>query len=243
MVWGKVIGALAGFVLGHGLLGMLAGALAGHWVDSWFARRFPNPEMVRRKQVFLTAVTCLAAKLSKADGPVNRAEVDAFKAQFRFGPGEMTDVARLYDEAKLDAAGFEPYARSLRENFAAEPFLLAEIFGALFRIAAVDGGPNDAEMRVLERVAEILGLSFHAQYDPPPRTRTASGNDPYSVLKVPRNAPMSEIKAAWRKLSREHHPDNLIAKGVPEDYVAIANQKMAEINAAYDAIRQERGEA
>jgi len=242
MVWGKVIGALVGFVLGHGFLGMLAGAVAGHWVDSFIARKFPNPEAVRRKQVFLTAVTCLSAKLSKVDGPVNRAEVDMFKALFRFAPDDLSKVARLYDEAKLDAVGFEPHAKSLADNFSAEPFLLAEIFSALFRIAVVDGGPNDAEMRFLERVAQLFGVSFQAQYEAP-RPRAAAAVDPYAVLKVARNAPMGEIKAAWRKLSREHHPDNLIAKGVPEDYVAIATKKMAEINAAYDAIRQERGEA
>jgi len=242
MIWGKVIGAIAGFVLGKGPLGLLAGLAAGQWVDIVLERRFPNREAKRRKDVFLTAVTCLSAKLAKVDGPVSREEVDAFKAQFRFRSEDKSAVARLFDQAKLDPSGFEPYARSLAENFAAEPFLLAELFGALFRIAAVDGGPNDAELRFLEAVAQIFGLSFQGAYEVPPR-RQPQGKDPYAVLNVSRTAAMSEIKAAWRRLSREHHPDNLIAKGVPEDYVALANQRMAEINAAYDRIRQERGEA
>jgi DnaJ like chaperone protein len=241
MVWGKIIGALAGLALGHSPLGMLAGAVAGHWVDLALARRQAGPEQRRRKQLFLTAVTCLAAKLAKCDGPVTREEVDAFKAQFRFRDQEKPMVARLFDEAKLDPAGFEPHARSLADNFAGEPFLLAEIFGALFRIAVVDGGPNEAEQRFLQSVAEIFGVAFQGAFQEPPPRKPES--DPYAVLNVARSAPMSEIKAAWRRLSREHHPDSLIAKGVPEDYVALATKKMAAINAAYDQIRHERGEA
>jgi DnaJ like chaperone protein len=241
MVWGKVIGALAGLALGHSPLSMLAGAVAGHWVDSYVARHYASPESRRRKRLFLTAVTCLAAKLAKCDGPVTREEVDVFKAQFRFRDEDKATVARLFDEAKLDPAGFEPYARSLADNFAAEPFLLAEIYGALFRIAVIDGGPNEAEQRFLQSVGQIFGIGVQGGFhEPRPGPKDS---DPYAVLNVARSAPMSEIKAAWRRLSREHHPDSLIAKGVPEDYVALATRKMAAINAAYDQIRRERGEA
>lgn len=240
MVWGKVIGALAGFAIGRSPLSMLAGGIAGHWLDSYLARRFPSPEAKRRNQLFLTAVTCLSAKLAKVDGPVSREEVDAFKALFRFRDEDKSTVARVWDQAKQDPFGFEPYAKSLADNFSAEPFLLAEVFGAFYRIATVDGGPNEAEQRYLQMVAGIFGLSYQGHYEAPPRQRP-QGADPYGVLNVPRSAPMSEVKAAWRRLSREHHPDNLIAKGVPEDYVALATKKMAEINAAYDRIRQERG--
>jgi DnaJ like chaperone protein len=242
MIWGKIIGAAAGFALGKNVLGMVAGAVAGHWVDAYLDRKFPNTAARRRKHLFLTAVTCISAKLAKVDGPVTREEVDAFKAQFRFASEDKALVARLFDEAKLDPAGFETYAQDLADNFAAEPFLLAELFGAFFRIAAVDGGPNDAEQRVLSRIAEIFGVSFQPHYEAPPRRSSPESADPYRVLKVARSASMGEIKAAWHRLVREHHPDNLIAKGVPEDYVALATRKMAEINAAYDRICQERGE-
>src|ERR1700761_897313 len=106
MIWGKVIGALAGFALGHSPLAMLAGAALGHWVDLRLARHFPSAETRRRRDVFATAVSALSAKLSKADGPVTRAEVDAFKEQFRFGSDQMSRVAEVYDEAKKDPYGF-----------------------------------------------------------------------------------------------------------------------------------------
>jgi DnaJ like chaperone protein len=243
MIWGKVIGALAGFALGHSPLGMLAGAALGHWADLRLAKAFPRAETVRRRDIFATGVSGLAAKLSKVDGPVTRAEVDAFKEQFRFSDDQMALVAQVFDEAKQDPYGFEPYAQALADNFAAEPFLLAEIFGALHRIAAIDGGVNQAEQIFLQRVAFIFGLPFQSQGGPPPRSKPLVDASPYIVLGVKPSASMEEIKAAWRKLTREHHPDTLIAKGVPADYVDLATRKMAEINAAYDKIRQERGEA
>ena len=242
MIWGKLIGALAGLVLGHSLLGMLAGIALGHMADLRLAKIFPNAEQARRRDVFATAVSALAAKLAKVDGPVNRAEVDAFKEQFRFGQGQMAHVAQIYDEAKKDPYGFEPYAQSLANHFAAEPFLLAEIFGAFYRIAAIDGGVNQAEQQFLERVADIFGLSYHSYGGPPPRSRPVDAS-PYMVLGLAPSASMKEVKEAWRRLTREHHPDTLIAKGVPPDYVELATRKMAEINAAYDKIRQERGES
>jgi len=242
MIWGKIIGALVGFALGHSPLGALAGAVIGHWADLRLAKRFPNANTMRRRDVFMTSVTGLSAKLSKADGPVTRKEVDAFKEQFRFGHDQLARVAQIYDEAKVDAVGFEPYARALADNFAAEPFLLAEIFGALHRIAAVDGGVNAAEDQVLRRIADIFGLTYVSHGEPPSRSRARDAS-PYITLGVQPSASMSEIKAAWRRLTREHHPDTLMAKGVPADYVQLATRKMAEINAAYDKIRQERGES
>lgn len=241
MIWGKIIGALAGLALGHSPLGLLVGVVLGHWADLRLAKAFPKAETVRRREIFATAVSALAAKLAKVDGPVTREEVDAFKEQFRFGDGQMVLVARVYDEAKSDPYGFEPYAQSLANNFAAEPFLLAEILGALHRIAAVDGGVNQAELAFLQTVAGIFGLSYQSYGAPPPRSRLVD-TSPYIVLGLTPSASMKEIKAAWLKLTREHHPDTLIAKGVPPDYVALATRKMAEINAAYDKIRQERGE-
>jgi DnaJ like chaperone protein len=244
MIWGKIIGGMAGLALGHSPLAMLAGVAVGHWADLRLARYFPDADMVRRRDVFATGVSGLAAKLSKVDGPVTRDEVDAFKEQFRFSDDQMAHVAATYDDAKTSPIGFEPFARSLADHFASEPFLLAEIFAALYRIAAVDGGVNHAEQMFLQRVAEIFGLAYHSYAEPPPsmRMRPARDISPYQILGVDPQANSADIKAAWRRLTREHHPDTLMAKGVPADYVEKATQKMAEINAAYDKIRQERGE-
>ena len=238
MVWGKVIGAMVGLGFGHGFLGMVAGVIVGHWVDTRLGRRPPAVNASQRQQVFTAAVTALAAKLAKADGVVSRQEVDAFKAQFSIPASLAASVGALYDDAKRDAAGYEVPARNLATTFAKEPFLLVEVLAALYRIALVDGPMHPAEQAFLDRVAVIFGLS------PRPFAETAvvPANDPYVVLGVGRATPMADIKAAWRRLTREHHPDTLTAKGLPSEYVEMATRKMATINAAYDSIRAERGE-
>ncbi|OIR09992.1 DnaJ-like protein DjlA [mine drainage metagenome] len=246
-IWGKIFGAMVGFGLGHSLMGAVLGLAVGHWIDRSFATPGARPpfggttaagrEAARRQQVFTESVVTLAAKLAKADGPVTRIEVDAFKALFVLPPGQMGQIADLWDRARETPEGFEAAARRLAECFAFAPPLLAEVLNALNRVALADGPLHPAEEAFLARVADIFGLSgrhFHRD------ERDAA--DPYALLGVSRGADMAEIKAAWRRLSRENHPDALAAKGMPQDYIAIATKKMAEINAAYDRIRTERGE-
>jgi DnaJ like chaperone protein len=242
MILGKIIGVIVGFRLGL-IPGAVIGLILGHLVDIWLTRgglrrmRNFNP-WAARSALFSECVIALSAKLSKVDGPVSRAEVDAFKNEFRIAPDQMQSVGVLYDKAKQTPDGYEAYARRLGTAFADAPMLLAGVLDALRRIALADGPLNTAETEFLNKVAAAFGLSG--------ARRAAAGGaedeDPYAVLGVARAASMDEIKAAWRELVRQHHPDTLMAKGLPKEYVELATRKMAAINAAYDRIRAERGD-
>jgi len=229
-IWGKTIGTLLGFVLGRGVVGAAVGLAVGHWIDLKMSPKQPRPNS-RKQAVFTRSVVMLGAKLAKADGPVTQAEVDAFTSLFHIPPSQKSAIADLWDEAKATPDGYEPHAEALGKTFADTPFLLAELLAALQRIALADGPLTPPEETFLRRVAEIFGVR--------PQNDT---QDAYALLGVSVTAPFDEVKAAWRKLSREHHPDRLMAKGVPQEYIDLATQKMAEINAAYDRIRTERGE-
>lgn len=248
MYWGKIIGALAGFVLGHGLLGAVLGAIVGHWADVRLLPRLrgavnggvaARAGRAERQRIFSTSVVTLAAKLAKVDGVVLREEVDAFKAEFIIPPGQRSGIAAIYDDAKRDARGFEIHAQRLAGTFADEPATLKEILESLHRIALADGSLKPEERAFLAKVAAIFGFAGHSFAE---RHADMSEGDPYSVLGVTREAPSAEIKAAWRRLTREHHPDTLMAKGVPADHIEFATRRMATINAAYDRIRSERGD-
>lgn len=247
MIWGKIIGALLGFVLGHNSpLGALVGLVIGHWVDKKLSAQAGQAKTVfrrleQRQQLFTVSVVTLAAKLAKIDGHVVRAEIDAFKTAIAIPPAQRASIAALYDEAKKDSAGYEDHARRLADAFADNPLLLAEVLAMLHRIALADGALAPEERTFLETVAGIFGLTGRRFGDEAPRAPSEE-NDPYAVLGVPRTASSAEIKAVWRKLTREHHPDTMIAKGVPKEYVDRATSRMAAINAAYDRIRAERGE-
>ena len=239
-IWGKVIGGMAGFALG-GPLGALLGAAAGHAVDRMRTGGAATAE--DRQVAFTIAVIVLSAKMAKANGHVTRDEVDAFKRVFHIPPDELKEVGLLFDEARQDARGFEPYAEQIAHMFGDEPALLEELLGSLFHIAMADGHLHPGELDFLRRVAAIFGFDARV-FD---RVRASLGEaedaDPYAVLGLVRGASDAEVKSAYRKLSRETHPDALIAQGMPKEFIDLANAKMAAINAAHDRIRSERGPA
>lgn len=257
-IWGKILGGAAGFALG-GPLGALIGAAAGHAIDSLrdaqdvladtsgdgFEPRVRHDEATERaatRQIaFTIGVIVLGAKMAKADGTVSRLEVEAFKEVFHVPPHEQKNVGRLFDRARRDAAGFEPYARQIAGMFRRRSKVLEELLEGLFHIAKADGTVHAGEVDYLRRVAHIFGFDDH-EFE---RIKAAhlgpDKADPYEILGVSRDMTDAQIKVAWRRLIRENHPDKLIAKGLPREFVEIATEKLATINAAYDRIAKERG--
>jgi DnaJ like chaperone protein len=243
-IWGKIIGGVAGYALG-GPLGALIGGLAGHVYDA--KKRDTKEELAEQRQIaFTVAIVTLAAKMAKADGVVTRDEINVFKTIFNIPSTELDDVGTLFNAARQDAEGYEPYARQIALLFVKEKPVLEEVLGALHMIALADGVLHPAEQAYLRKVAGIFGFSTRefericAEHNIPP-VQSAPKIDPYTVLGVERKASIEEIKAAWRKLVRENHPDTLIAQGMPKEFIDMANGKMAAINDAWDRIRRERG--
>jgi DnaJ like chaperone protein len=237
-IWGKIIGGVSGFALG-GPLGALVGAVAGHAVDRLRSDDSDGGQI--RQTAFTVAVIALAAKMAKADGQVTRDEIDAFKEVFRVPPSEVKNVGRIFDLARRDARGFEPYARQVGRMFASNPAVLEELLDSLFHIAKADKVMHPNELEFLQSVAAIFGFD-EANFERIRAGHLGAGTaDPYTVLGVPHDAEEVEIRAAWRKLIRENHPDSLIAQGMPQDFIDVANDKMAAINAAWDTVRRQRG--
>ncbi len=240
-IWGKVVGGAAGFALG-GPLGALLGGLAGHAVDKMRESTAGGEADDATKNIaFTIGVIVLGAKMAKADGVVTRDEVGAFKEVFRVPPDELKNVGRVFDQARKDVRGFEPYARQLGRMFRHNPAVLEELIEGLFHIARADGKVTDDELEYLHRVVEIFGLEPARWERLRAANLTAGDGDPYGVLGVRRDASDAEIKSAHRKLVLENHPDKLVAQGMPAEFVDLANEKLATINAAYDQIRKQRG--
>ncbi len=240
-IWGKVIGGVAGFAIG-GPFGALLGAFAGHAVDRARSGGAGDAGATANRQVaFTMAVIVLAAKMAKADGRVTRDEVNAFKQIFHIPPAEMKGVGELFNAAAEDATGFEPYARQIAQMFARQPAVLEELLGGLFQIAKADGVVHTGELEYLRQVAAIFGFEGHAFERIRVQHMGAVAADAYEVLGLTRGATDAEVKTAYRKRSREYHPDTLIGQGLPQEFIDLANEKMAAINTAYDRIEKERG--
>jgi len=235
-IWGKFAGAAAGLAIG-GPLGALVGAIAGHFAIDRGSSDAPPQHHI----AFTIGVIALGAKMAKADGVVTRDEVAAFRQVFQVPRDEVKNVARVFDLAKQDVAGFEAYAKQLETLFSGNKEVLEDVIDGLFHIAKADGVIHPAEAAYLEDVARIFGFGTLEFARIKARHLGPDKGDPYLVLGVGHDASDDEVKRAYRKLVAENHPDKAMARGVPEEFIAIATEKLAAINAAYDQISKERG--
>ncbi len=265
-IWGKFLGGALGLAAG-GPLGAVVGFLIGHVHDLHRDLGGDNPwpgvsdffnDFTGNVQqaTFTMGVIVLGAKMAKADGRVTRAEIEAFKRVFQVAPGQEEHVGRLFDQARESAQGFEPYAFQMAQVFSRP--VLEEILGGLFIIAAADNaGLSPAEIKFLRRVAGIFNfdqrdlsrIAARAGVSMPAGSSGSGGfgaprsaaDESFAILGVVEKSTNEEIKIAYRTLIREHHPDKLVAQGMPPEFIANANEKMKRINVAYDTVCKMRG--
>jgi DnaJ like chaperone protein len=215
-----------------GPVGAVVGAVVGHFVID----REGDPGVT-----FTIALVALSGKMARADGVVTDRDFDVFRRVFAIPPDEENNVRRIFNMARQDIAGFDHYAQQIAKLLVGNPALLEDVLDGLFEIAKSDGVLHPCEARFLERVAEIFGFApgefrrIRASHFAPELT------DPYVILGLSYSADEDELKQTYRKLVRENHPDSLMARGVPAEFVKLANDKLAAINSAYEKIRAERG--
>ncbi|MEZ5855079.1 MAG: TerB family tellurite resistance protein [Hyphomicrobiaceae bacterium] len=228
-IWNKIVRRAAGAVRG----GSLAAILGQERPD----REYPDDRTL--DVTFTIAMIALSAKMAKSDGFVMADEVEAFHRVCRFPASETENVRRIFTLAQQDIAGYDVYARQIAKTLADKPEVRRDVLEGLFVIAAADGILHEKEDEFLRSVAGHLGIG-DAEFCWVRSLFVAEQADPYTVLGIDPSATNAEIKARHRALSFEHHPDRLTGRGVPQDFVIIAERKLASINAAYDAIAKER---
>ena len=224
-IWARISQALAALTKGEAL-------------SAVFDRLRTPPE---HSVGFTIAVIALGAKMAKADGLVTKDEVTAFRQVFYIPKSQMTQAARVFDLARQDVSGYEFYARRISAMFGHSNQILKDLMDGLFHIATADGHYHPSENIFLETVAQIFGLTNREFRTMRARYVTAEVPDPYTVLGVSPDDSFEAIKSVWRSLARESHPDQMIARGVPEEAVKLAERRMTQINQAFDEIVAERG--
>ena len=216
-IWTRITDALSALAKGESLTKV-------------FERLRTPPE---RSVAFTIAVIALGAKMAKADGRVTRDEVTAFREVFQIAREDEAQAARVFNLARTDVAGYQEYARSIRQMFGANSGTLSDLMEGLFHIAMADGTYHPNEDAFLEDVARIFGMSETRFAALKARFVPDTSPLPHSVLGISPNATAEEARAAWRQLVRDNHPDALVARGLPEEAVRMAEKRMIDINRAW----------
>ena len=200
---------------------------------SGFQKSFAPPQ-----QMFAISLIILTAKLSKTDGYVSKEELVAVKQKLKIPEHEIDQVGKIFNKAKEDSLGYEPYAQQIAKIYQNQPAILDEVINILFYVAEADGNVSESELAMIRSIANIFGLS-DSQFDGIKESRKSSDKlNPYVVLGCNPSDDFATIRKKYLKLSKEHHPDALVSKGVPKEVIEESKKKMRAINSAFDTIEK-----
>jgi DnaJ like chaperone protein len=219
------------------------GGRIGALLDGMKGDRVVDPDRDRPENqvAFTVGVIALGAKMARADGVVTRDEIFAFKEAFKVSDAEMKHAARVFNLAKQDVAGYEACAEQLVTIFKGNRKLLEDVLEGLFHIAKADEALHPEEEQFLGQVAKRFGFTDTEFGHVKARHVIAAKRNPYDVLGVKPSISDEELMSHYRRLLADNHPNKLIARGVPEEFVTIATEKIVTFNEAYGAIAKQRG--
>ena len=224
-IWGSLIGGMVGFSLG-GPFGMLLGSLIGGKISrarSGVNRNFGS--FAQPQQIFALSLIILSAKLSKVDGQVSKEELVAVRDKLKIPDNEIENVGKIFNKAKEESAGYEPYAKQISQIYKNNLNVLEEVINILFYIAEADGNVSQSELNMIQHIAQIFGIN-QSQFNSIKESRKASDKlNPYIVLESSPEENLQSIRKKYLKLSKEHHPDVLISKGVPKEVIEESKKK------------------
>ncbi len=237
-IWGSLIGGMVGLSLG-GPFGMLLGSLIGGRISrarSSTARGFGA--FAQPQQIFALSLIVLSAKLSKVDGQVSKEELIAVKDKLKIPENEIENVGKIFNKAKEESTGYEPYAKQIAQIYKNNLNVLEEVINILFYIAEADGNVSESELNMIQKIAQIFGIT-QAQFNSILESRKSSDKlNPYIVLESKPEEDIQSIRKKYLRLSKEHHPDILMSKGVPQEVINESKKKMRAINSAWNQIQK-----
>ena len=254
--WGKVIGGTLGFMMG-GPLGALLGSTIGHQFDSGLKRggfRSISAKLEQTQAAFFTATFSVMGHIAKADGRVSAHEIQAAQSlmnQMRLSDDQKKVAIELFEKGKAPDFPLDSVLAQFKTECHRQTTLMRMFVEIQIQAAMADGRIDPAESRVLRHVGTSLGFEsgeIEQLIHFVSGASTAGGraqkaqpvSEAYKILGVTERASDDEIKKAYRRLTNQHHPDKLVAKGMPEEMIKLANEKTQEIRKAWERVRDHR---
>ena len=236
---GGPLGAIAGAAMGHLLVDKGVGT-ADRVIDSTRGPQLGQAEQTQA--AYFISLFSILGKLSKIDGTVTREEiavVDGFINGLPMADREKQFARQIFNEAKDTGYSIEDFAIQLYQAAGAQPALLLSFLDLLFQIAAADGKFHPAEETALKKIKDIFNVSDQ-QFEDIKAVYFKNINKYYKMLNCSPESSNEEIKANYKKLVKEFHPDTIISKGLPEEFIDFASKRFQEIHESYKKIRQDR---
>ena len=253
--WSTVIGGAVGFMIGGPLGAMLGVAFASNFSkrrsSSGFSNNFGPGNQQRVQAAFFSGVFSVMGYISKVDGKVSKSEIILAQQvmQHMQLSEEMSKVAKdLFNQGKQSDFNLSEVLEQFRVETHRRTHLIRMFLEIQIQAAYADGVFDNSEHNALRDIAQKLHFPLHElenliqQFSATKSgTKGISVDDAYKVLGIDKSLNDKEIKRAYRRLLAQHHPDKLVAKGLPEEMQKLANEKTQEIISAYEIIKKHRG--
>lgn len=263
-IWGKLIGGFLGFLLFSNPVGLILGAWLGHRFDRGLSQNFDNlfkqTDPAETQRIFFSATFSVMGHIAKSDGVVSKQEIAAAEqvmTQLGLDESKRREAITSFDHGKSSDFDLTSHLQSLIQHCIRKPSLIQMFLEIQILAATADGDVNPAERQILYQIGQAFRVSpahldrlvemVKAQQSFYQGSSSAAKNQngptleqAYKVLGLQNTASNPDVKKAYRKLMSQHHPDKLVAKGMPEEMVKVATEKSQEIQAAYEMIKREK---
>lgn len=240
MVLGGPLGAVLGATLGHHLIDKQKAA-AGYRFQQ--APEVPYDDLATHQAAYFVCILSILGKIAKADGVVTQDElavVDRFISGLKVSAEEKAFARRVFNEAKNSPYSLDDFAAQFYQMTKAAPTVLNSFLDILFQVAAADGVLHPAEEKAIRTVKDIFRVPDR-QFDGIQARYFTNDDKYYRMLNCSARSTDEEIKKSYKKLAKDFHPDTIIAKGLPDEFIDFATKRFQEIQEAYEQIRKKRG--
>lgn len=256
-IYGKIIGGILGALIA-GPMGLVIGVFAGHFFDKGLAinQRLLVPDVALAKKVFFRTTFMVMGYIAKADGYVSEKEIEMARSvmrQLHLSQDQKLAAIQYFNQGKSPQFNLDERLDLFIKNCGYHPQLIQMFVEIQLKAAFVEGLREPFKRQILERICDRLDIphavlsqmesQYYAErvFHEPRRTPQDELSSAYALLGIKSTATNAEIKKAYRVSMSQHHPDKLVAKGLPEEMIKIATEKTQKIQKAYEIICQARG--